>query len=260
MPAWNGLYIIIIFVTVIFSAVDAKSASAVDPNTTAGTYESFELGFGFGYRNPVYKGIDVDYLPIPLVFYQKDAFFFRGTQVGYTFYRNEGLSMDALGEWVWRGYDADDSSDLRGMDDRDPTILGGAAASYYDGWGVTRLNYAHDLLGKSDGQEVTLSYIKRFVKDPWVFRPSVGIRWQDSNMVDYYYGVRAKEAAPSRPQYTVEGSWRPFVGFTTRYRFSEQWSSMLILRYDWLDSNIKDSPIVDKDYRIKALFGVLYQF
>jgi outer membrane protein len=237
-------------------AADKPTASLTD----ATSKESFELGFGVGYRNPIYKGIDVDYLPIPLIYYQNGGFFFRGTQIGYRFYQNKGLSFDALAEWVWRGYDADDSRDLLGMDDRDPTILGGLGASFYDGWGITRLSYAHDLLGRSDGQEVTLRYFKQFVKDQWTFTPAIGIRWQGSSMVDYYYGVRAKEATPSRPQYSVGDSWRPFVGMTARYQFNEKWSSLLLLRYDWLDSNIKDSPIVDKDYRIKALFGVLYQF
>jgi len=51
------------------------------------------------------------------------------------------LTIDALLSWRFDGYDADDSSDLEGMDDRDMTAELGASVSYKDGFGVTRFSF-----------------------------------------------------------------------------------------------------------------------
>lgn len=260
MRLLGHVFVLLLLAGGCLSSVYADTPAASDPNTPQAPERSAELGFGIAYRSPIYRGVDADYLPIPLVFYKKGAFFVRGTQVGYQFYRNGGLTLEALGEWVWRGYDDDDSRHLRGMDDRDPTILGGAAASYYDGWGVTRVDVATDLLGKSNGQELTFSYGKQFVQDKWTLTPLAGVRWESSDMADYYFGVDADEVTPTRPQYSAGESWTPFVSLATRCRINEKWSSMIMVRYDWLDDEISDSPIVNKDYQIKLIGGLVCRF
>jgi outer membrane protein len=195
-----------------------------------------------------------------MVYYEQDMFYFRGNRVGYRLYKDQQFSIDLLAEWMFRGYDPDDSDDLSGMDDRDGSIEGGLSASYRDGWGVSTIRFVTDVLGTHHGQELTFSYGKPFFKRPWTLIPSVGVAFASRDLTNYYYGVRSDEAAPGRPQYSPGQSYYPFVGLTTAYRFNEKWAASVSLRCDWLDSDITNSPIVNKDYQIKAIGGLMYTF
>jgi outer membrane protein len=243
------------------SQVQAQENVASDKETVAETVSStLNLGAGFVYRSPVYRGQDADGLPIPMVFYQKDRLYFRGSRLGYQVYKEDAFSFDVLAKWAFRGYDADDSRHLRGMDDRDGSIEGGVAFSYNDGWGTAGISFVTDLLSKHDGQEMTFSYAKRFIHEPWVLTPSAGITWQSNNLTDYYYGVERDEVMAGRPYYSVGEAWNPFVSLTTQYYFTEKWSSLVMLQYEWLDSEISDSPIVNKQYQVRVMAGVMCKF
>ncbi|MDH4202351.1 MAG: MipA/OmpV family protein [Phycisphaerae bacterium] len=236
-------------------SVSANNENAVEP---AGS--TLNLGAGFVYRSPVYRGQDADGLPIPMIFYQKGNLYFRGSRLGYQFYKNDAFSLDVLAAWAFRGYDDDDSRHLNGMDDRDPSIEGGLAASYHDGWGTASVSFLTDLLGKHDGQELTFSYAKRFIREPWELTPSAGITWQSANLTDYYYGVEQKEVAAGRPRYSAGEAWNPFVALTTQYYFTEKWSSLVMLQYEWLNNEISDSPIVNKQYQVRVMAGIMCKF
>ena len=247
-------------VVVLAFPAQAEEPPADDQNVAETPESTLNLGAGVAYRSPVYRGQDADYVPIPTVFYEKGKLYFRGNRLGYQFYKNESLTLDILGEFVFRGYDEDDSRHLRGMDDRDPSIEGGIAASYNDGWGTTGISFVTDLLSEHDGQELSFSYAKRFIHEPWVLTPSAGIAWQSGNLTDYYYGVERDEATPDRARYSAGEAWNPFVTLTTQYYFNEKWSTLIMFRYDWLDNEISDSPIVNKNYQVRAFVGVMCKF
>ena len=107
---------------------------------------------------------------------------------------------------------------------------------------------------------MTFSYAKRFIREPWVLTPSAGITWQSNNLTDYYYGVEWDEVTGSRPYYSAGDAWNPFVSLTTQYYFTEKWSSLVMLSYEWLDNEISDSPIVNKQYQVRVMAGVMCKF
>jgi outer membrane protein len=219
-----------------------------------------DAGLGIAYRSKLYRGDDSNVTPIPMIFYEGERFYFKGKTAGYGLLRDGGLSFDLIAQWRPDGYDASDSRYLSGMSDRDMTIDVGVSASYADGWGMTSVSLVTDILGKHDGQELTLSYGKRFVREQWSFVPSAGAAWQSSNLTDYYYGVRGKEATAERPKYSGHDSISPFVAMQVNCRINEAWSAMAIIRYEWLDSDISDSPIVSKHHDMLVMIGAMYKF
>ena len=245
------------FVSLAWAQEDAAVNNDAQTQTSSST---LNLGAGFVYRSPVYRGQDADGLPIPMVFFQKDKLYFRGSVLGYQFYKDSSWSLDLLAKWAFRGYDADDSRHLNGMDDRDSSLEGGIKASYNDGWGISSISFVTDLLGEHDGQEITFRYAKRFIREPWVLTPTVGITWQSNNLTDYYYGVERDEVTGSRPYYSAGEAWNPFVALTTQYYFTEKWSSLVMVQYEWLDNEISDSPIVNKQYQVRTMAGVMCKF
>lgn len=253
--------VLIAWVGTFMSQVCAQENVPVDNESAVEAAGStLNLGAGFVYRSPVYRGQDADGMPIPMIFYQKGNLSFRGTRLGYQLYKEDAFSLDVLAKWAFRGYDDDDSRHLNGMDDRDSSIEGGIAASYHDGWGTTSVSVVTDLLGKHDGQEIVFGYAKRFIREPWVLTPSVGVTWQSNNLTDYYYGVERDEVTGSRPYYSAGDAWNPFVSLTTQYYFTEKWSSLVMLSYEWLDNEISDSPIVNKQYQVRLMAGIMCKF
>lgn len=218
------------------------------------------LGLGVGYRNGIYKGADDQVFPVPLIVLERGDFYLKGTLAGYRFFKQDNLSLDVIAQWRFDGYDEDDSLFLAGMGDREMNIEGGLGLTYFDGWGLWRLSFVSDLRGEYDGQQTAFSYSKQFTRNRWSFLPTAGFLWDSSNLTNYYYGVEPKYARPWRPAYSVGEAWNPFVSLLTNYQLNEKWSAMALVRYEFFDSEISDSPIVDDDYKLTFLAGLMYPF
>lgn len=222
--------------------------------------DSMALGLGVTYKNALYRGDDSDALPVPLIMLEKGQFFIKGRVAGYRVYQDERFAFDVIGQWRFDGYDDDDSDYLRGMDDRDMTLDGGAALTIFDGWGRTTVSYVSDLLSKHSGQELDVTYSKTWRLDKWSLTPSAGVRFYTSSLGDYYYGVQPDEAVAGRGAYDAGDSLNPFAGLSITYSFNEKWSALTSVRYTWLDDEITDSPIVEDHHDLLVMAGLLYTF
>ena len=150
------------------------------------------------------------------------------------------------------------------MDDRDWSVDGGVALNWRTRVGLFAVSGVTDLFGKHDGQELDFSYTVLFEKAEFTFIPSVGVRYKSDNLVDYYYGVEGDEvrfdARVSRPAYEADDALDPYLRLAVRRKITERWSLLGAVQYEWLDSEITDSPIVDDNYEASLLLGVLYSW
>ena len=220
----------------------------------------FSAGPGVIISDKPYKGMDTETNAFPFFMYEGEDFYLRGPSFGYKVYDKDGLSLDALLSWRFDGYDDDDSDDLDGMDARDMTAEMGAALSYKDSFGTTRLSFLNDVLGRHDGRELELSYSKTYRDRQLTVTPSAGINWQSENFTDYYYGVRSKEALASRPTYHPSDAVNLFMSVRMTYQLNEQWNIFTRFKHEWLSNEISDSPIVDKSRQNSFMAGLIYQF
>jgi outer membrane protein len=157
-----------------------------------------------------------------------------------------------------QGYSADDSRFLRGMHSRHWSIDGGVNIEAITRIGVLGMTIASDLLGRNRGQEVEFRYLIMLPAFGFHFIPSGGVRWKSANLVDYYYGVKPDEARPGRPAFEGEQAFDPFLRLVVRRKLTKHWSLFSDARFEWLASEITDSPIVDKNYEMSVTAGVLY--
>jgi len=214
-------------------------------------------------QNP-HKGVGTEGRGIPLFLYRKEKFSLYGPMVSYSLFEDGGWSARGLAKVRFEGYDEDDSNFLRGMDDREWTLeLGGALSRVLD-WGRLTADFSADVLGEHDGYELALSYGYDFngvfeLPDLRV-TPSVGVNYRSSRLNDYYYGVRGSEAIAGRPRYNAGDSTGLATGLRLNYKLDEKWSLMVLVSLEWLGDEITDSPIVDKDYVMSSLVGIMYRF
>ncbi|VTR18177.1 MltA-interacting protein precursor [Serratia fonticola] len=75
------------------------------------------------------------------------------------------------------------------------------------------------------------------------------VNWNSSNQNQYYYGINGDESRRSTfNTYKPSDSWSPYVELTTNYNINANWNAFFTGRYLRLDSEVKDSPMVDKSY------------
>ncbi len=218
------------------------------------------VGGGLLVTSKPYVGVNSKIYPVPLFGYEGKHLYLRGITGGYRLFEIQGWSIGPTLRPSFQGYEADDSSALRGMDDRDPTLEGGLDLASRTKWGLLGVTILTDLLGAHDGQKVELNYTALFPYGGFTFIPGVALQWESSDVVDYYYGVRASEARPGRPAYGPDDAIVPLVRLAVRRSLSQHWGLLFATQYEWFDSEISDSPIVEDDGHLSLMLGATYTF
>lgn len=231
--------------------------------------DRFAAGLGVVVAPKPYKGYDDEVFLIPLILYESGNFYARGKNLGYTlmerdvsiFDRQMTWSFDIIGELRFDGYEDDDATIFRGMDDRDWTIEAGLATQIRDReLGFLRFGWLMDILSRHEGHELRLTYGKRFQMDKLGLTPSVGFSWESSEVIDYYYGVRSSEAIVGRPAYSPGADITWFTNLQVTYEIDERWSLFSLVGWEFFGGDVKDSPLVDDDNSFSGIFGFLYEF
>jgi outer membrane protein len=258
----SGRKSVILLALLLFSG-----AFAEDVNTT------LLLGPGVVILSKPYAGKHAEVFPYPLSFFVYDRFYVAIDTVGARLMASrrgpaqEGETywyFDAIGRWRSDGYDSDDSDELDGMHNRHKTFDVGGEFGVSGDWGSVTTSLVSDVLGVDNGQEVRVVYAKPF-QNPFdvnnlKISPSVGLAWQSGNLVDYYYGVRRDEARPGRPAYDPGQAVNWLWGIDANYRLNKDWTLLAGFTYYWLDSDIRHSPIVSRNYAISIIAGAMYRF
>lgn len=242
-------------------ALSATSrADAPDLSDGSNPAEHWSLGLGLVVQQHPYVGVGTRILPFPFVSYRNDNFFIEGLSAGYIVWHGRGMSLAITLSPRLGGYKASDSPALSGMANRNFTLDGGVAATLHRRWGMLRLSGRSDLLGVYNGQILDLSYGMPLPVGRWHVMPSIGVRWQSSNLVDYYYGVTATEARPGRPAYRPGAATDPYFKLSVFSPAVDHWRLFASAGVEALDASITRSPIVAKHYSMMSVVGFLTRF
>jgi outer membrane protein len=254
----------LLYISILSLAVEAVAGRDVmDPNY-AGRRDIFMVGAGAVISLNPHKGIDTRVRGIPIFVYRKDKLSLYGPIMNYSLYKQARWEARGIARVRFEGYEEDDSRYLRGMEEREWTLELGGSLSRGLGEGRVTADVTADVLNKHKGYEARLSYNYDFraaanIRDLLV-TPSIGVTYRSSRLNDYYYGVQSAEAIPGRPEYKVGDSVGLMTALRLNYRFSRRWSTMGMASLQWLGKEITDSPIVEKNYRLGFLLGIIYRF
>jgi outer membrane protein len=221
------------------------------------------LGAGVLVSPSPYKDVDTYVYGVPIVYAEKDNFFIRINQAGYSFYKKEPFEAYAFLQPRLMGYRSDRSDFFAGMNRRNWSVDAGLGAQmevpYLKG-SMVEVNLMQDVLANSKGQEVDVFYWYMFDLRPLFLIPKAGLMWESNKVIDYYYGVNDAEAAANRPAYSPGSCINYRLGLDSMLFVSQQWALVGRVYVDFFGSEIKDSPLIDKDYSPTFLAGVVYKF
>lgn len=221
------------------------------------------LGASVIYAESPYRGGQDRYIPVPVVNYEGENFWFHSLQAGYYLWKDpqNRLSLTLLGSPQKYDPGDNDLGDMKGLDKRRMTLMGGATYRHEAEWGILRTTLLGDVLNNSNGIIWDLGWLYRFDLGQVSITPGIGATWNSANQNRYYYGVSGHEAAHTGIRsYRPDDSWSPYAELSVNYRISEQWNASLTGRYTRFDNEIKDSPMVDKSGQAIVYTGISYTF
>ncbi len=210
-------------------------------------------------RDAPYRDLNENPIVAPLVRYEGEKFFFRGTRGGVRLTKSDTYELTVFGQARLDGYNPKDSTFLTGMAKRKASLdLGVASTWTSQKIGQFELSVAADALNRSSGLEAALGWNGRFSAGGWTFIPGASVSWKNANLIDYYYGVRANEVLPGRAAYSGRSAVTPEVSMLATHKLGERWSLFARASHAWLPSAITDSSIVNSDSTTGLFLGVGY--
>ena len=235
----------------------ATSATAVQAES------KLTLGAGVGVIQHPYKQYSNDVVPVPVLTYESENFWFRGLGGGYYLWNDGTDQLSLTAYWLPMYFKPSDSDShkLRRLDSRHSTMMAGVSWFHHTQYGSLRTTLSGDTLDKSNGLIWDLGWIYRYTNGNLPLTPGIGVEWNSDNMNDYSYGVSHKESRKSGLRdYSADGGWNPYLELSANYRFLGNWSVYGTARYTRLSDEITDSPMVDKSWTGLLSTGVTYTF
>lgn len=231
--------------------------------TSALADNNFSVGAGVGVLETPYKDYDRDVVPVPVITYEGDDFWFRGLGGGYYLWNDESdkLSITAYySPFEFKPKDSDNWQ-LRRLDKRKATLMAGLSYVHNTQYGFLRTSLAGDTLDNSNGISWDLAWLYRYTNGGLTLTPGIGLEWSSENMNEYYYGVSGNESRRSGlDRYDPDSDWSPYLELSASYKLTDAWSVYGVGRYTHLSSEVKDSPMVDKSWAGALSAGVTYSF
>ena len=238
-------------------AVFAAPASDPAPSAgAAGQAPRLGLGLGVALSSEVYAGEDSKIMPVPLVTYRGERFFWRGVGGGMHLFERDGIRLDAtvsarLGGIKKKDFGAAElaqrgiNRDL--LEDRDNGLDLGLAAAWTGAMGELELGVKADVSGASKGYEGTVRYGYPMQWGGTRITPHAGLSLMSKKLSNYYFGTLDAEVARGVANYQPGSAIVPAIGIDTMHRLPGKWIMVGNLSYKILPTKITDSPLVQKD-------------
>ncbi len=230
----------------------------------ASAEEDFKLlGGGVVVSTSPYRDVHNDVQVVPIAVWDYKNFYIKGIEAGYHFYSKGDLQLSVFGAPRFMGYHSSDSEALQGMDNRKASADVGLGLKYaipFDKEVSVNASVTTDAGSRSDGEQAELSVSRDFESKYFRLTPTVGVNFESSKMVAYYYGVRPSEAVTGRPEYEPGYAVNYFGNVVLDFGISKNWIVVTMAGVDFLGSAIMKSPIVDRDEIFTGFVGLARRF
>jgi len=187
-----------------------------------------------------------------------DWFLIRDGGLGARWIRESGWELGAIARVRTLGPGNHESEELLGIEDRKWAIEAGPTIGWR-GWPV-HINWT-TFLEATDRHSGSISQLAISLPMEWsrgYLVPLVEAIYESSDYADYYYSVTTAEATASRPEYAPGAVTNMAARIRWGYVLSDQWLLSGRLGVEFLDAEIADSPIVERDRIWSASVGLAY--
>lgn len=240
-------------------ALVSNAAYADGPNRE-GQEVTWSLGLGVVSETSHYRRVGTETKALPVLAFENAHVRLFGPTLDVKLPSTGDVSWALRARYSDLGYKASDAVELAGMAER----KGGAWLGFRGDWhlpfGQLSGEWLEDASNRSSGQQFRLEASRRFAIGGVSVKPHLALVWQDSSMVNYYYGVRPQESRTGRSAYAGKSTVNTEVGLQLNIPLTPGHSAMLGLTHTVFGSGIKNSPLVDRSGVSAVRAAYIYRF
>jgi len=223
--------------------------------------EAFSVGAGGDFEYSPYRNESYNFYPLPIIKYDSDYLYINTPYAGVHIIRKDGFELNAQAEYTTLSFKADKhKSNMSLLEDRDAAVTTGVESVIWGKYGLVKLNLSSDVMGNS-GLRGKVSYggVKE-VGTHFMLLPSAGCIWYSQKHNRYFFGVSEEESYKTGfSSFSPQASFVPFISLAAMLPVNERVSFTIMTEYRMLLSEIKDSPIVDKNKGITFYINFTYK-
>lgn len=220
------------------------------------------VGVGIIMRSSPYRDYDGGvFQAIPAITYTGKRLQLYGPNGQLGLFGSDRVRLALTGQYRIGVYEEDESEFLKGMGDRDDTLMSGLALQLElpSGFDVSA-RYAHDVLDQIGGGSASLQIDKSFQLGVVRLSPQLGVNWLSSTLSNHDYGVPLTKATDERPAYDLDNTVGVTLGLGCFVEITRDWLIVLNFSAELLDDTVASSPIVSDDYVVQGFAALNYLF
>lgn len=283
----------------IWSMPPKTSAQECSSEACAGVGEfEVSVALGAGVRtNPLHSGSHFPLIIVPDIAWYGEQFYLDNTEVGFQWYDTETVAFETFlnlngergyfsrghasnfflsssapdGSLIEDGENSGSSDDVNeerggrflGIDDvgnRDWAIDAGARIHFYFDQTELQVSAYQDISNVHKGQQLNTTLIHTLNHQKWRVSGAIGLTWKSEKLLDYYYGIDARDNVDMEWFYQARSGLFPSLRLSVSRELNAQWRLFTYAKYTHLDKNMTDSPLVDENQTITLFGGVTYRF
>lgn len=219
------------------------------------------LGFVMRFEGSPYRGGDTRNDLVPVYLFEGRHAFIETYRAGLKFIDTSDRRFDTFVAYRFEGHPYDRvPASLAGMANRGPGVDAGVSYQLRTRWGTWFAEGLHDIAGGSNGTELRAGVRMDTSIGRLHLQPQVALSRRDSNLNNYYYGVRPDEATAVRPAWSPGGGTNVELGLAASYRLSERWRLIGNLSATRWAEGVRMSPIVENRTQLAGQLGLAYDF
>lgn len=226
--------------------------------------ERGQIGVGLGAigRSSPYLGSTQSvYQLIPTIAYIGDRLQWLGPEINFGLAGSDTARLALSAEYRIGSYEAADSPVLADLGDRKSTLLLGLGLEFDlpNGFEL-EAGYRHDALDRIGGGIAELALSRGFQAGLVRLSPEFSLSWTSSDINNHDFGVPEEASRPGRSVYAPVATTTLGLGVTGIAELTEDWRAILSVTGEFLDSNVRRSPIVEGETVLAGFVALTYSF
>ncbi len=221
------------------------------------------LGVGGFLSTSPYKVNKDDRSVWPVINYDDDTWYIQGDDAGRYLINDDVNEMKIKAFYFDQEYKSRRGSNaaMRRLNDRRATVMSGISYQRTTPLGAVHVQLAGDILNRSQGVMVNISYLNLVQLGMLSMIPEIGIDGANGQQTRYYYGVSSMESRRSGlSEYRPSANVTPYVSLTADYKLSARWDTYASARGNILPAAVRDSPMVARNETYAFSLGINYNF
>jgi outer membrane protein len=123
-----------------------------------------------------------------------------------------------------------------------------------------KVSIEREISGVHQGAKFQLSYRHHWLWQDWQISLTPAVVWKSDKLIDYYYGIDARDNVDSQFFYQGTAGWQPRISLSLQKPLNDRWLWLLRASYQRLHSGMSDSPLVREENIQSVFFGLAYGF